>query len=525
MPLHLPVDHPEYEVEPDPVVLSKADEEAVLEGMTDQDWRLSHLYKIVDKQGRLIQFTPNWSQRQLANELTLRHIILKARQLGMTTWIQLLMLDTVLFTPNFNATTIAHDLQSLQAMFYRNIKAGYDNLPEPVQEQWPFESRSTSQMKMANGSVIQVALSTRSGTVQFLHVSEFGKICAKYPLKAKEVVTGAFQSVPRDGVIVIESTAEGNHGTFHDMTMEAHRAQTAGEPRGPLDWSLTFLPWWRHPEYTIPPASSVIPAPLRKEFDELEAKTGAKIGAGRRAWYNAQWKVLGSDMKQEYPGTVEEAFEQNLEGAYYASQMTLARREGRIVEFPHETSATVETWWDLGMADATGIWFVQHVGLQTRLLWYYQATGEGLAHYAQVLAEKGREGRWTYGEHVAPHDIKVRELGGGFGEGLSRLQVAQQLGIRFTVCPQHAVVDGIEAVRNAFTRFWIHPACDEYGGIKALDNYRKEWDEVRATYRTKPLHDWTSHAADALRTGIMGAGARVKAGAHTPQDAPANWGL
>jgi hypothetical protein len=189
------------------------------------------------------------------------------------------------------------------------------------------------------------------------------------------------------------------------------------------------------------------------------------------------------------------SFEAPLVGSYYGPQMMVAENQGRITKVPYDPLLTVDTAWDLGVGDSTSIWFVQQYGMEVRIIDYYENSGEGLAHYAQALKERG----YVYGRHYAPHDIKVREL----TSGKSRLEVARSLGIPFTVVPQHDVMDGIEAVRNLIPICWFdYERCER--GIEALRQYRKEWDDKNKCYSKNPLHDWTSHPADAFRYFAMG---------------------
>lgn len=182
--------------------------------------------------------------------------------------------------------------------------------------------------------------------------------------------------------------------------------------------------------------------------------------------------------------------EPQIEGAYYAKQLEEARDEGRILEIPREASFPVDTIWDLGMSDSTAIWFVQQIGMQYRFIDYYENSGEGLEFYAQVLQEKG----YVYRNHYAPHDIEVREL----GTGLSRKETAKRLGIDFQLVPNLQVIEGINIARNFLPKcIFDEVKCKE--GLYALKNYRKEFDAKRNEYKPHPLHDWSSHAADAFR--------------------------
>lgn len=177
-------------------------------------------------------------------------------------------------------------------------------------------------------------------------------------------------------------------------------------------------------------------------------------------------------------------------GAYYGAEMTKARDEGRLTTVPVDPRMKVWTVWDLGVRDSTAIWFVQVHGAQVRVVDYYEASGEGLAHYANVLTAKG----YSYGGHFAPHDIEVREL----GSGMSRLEIAASLGIAFRIAPQLPVADGINAVRMLLGRCWFDATkCGP--GVSALDSYRKDYNSRLGEFKATPVHDWASHGADAFR--------------------------
>lgn len=190
--------------------------------------------------------------------------------------------------------------------------------------------------------------------------------------------------------------------------------------------------------------------------------------------------------KDEYAQEWECSFEASVRGAIYAEQITQAH----VAPVPYAPELPVQTFWDLGVGDATAIWFAQVAGAEVRLMDYYEASGEGLPHYAQVLKDRG----YVYGAHWAPHDISVREL----GSGRSRLETAQALGIRFRVVPQLSLEDGIHAARVLLPRCWFDAErC--FAGLDALKGYRWERNERLAEYKATPVHDKYSHGADAFR--------------------------
>ena len=192
----------------------------------------------------------------------------------------------------------------------------------------------------------------------------------------------------------------------------------------------------------------------------------------RKAWREGAW--TGTQVK----------------GAYYAKQLQRAQQEGRITNVPYDESLKVHTWWDLGMGDSTTIGFFQVYGMQWRLIDYYEASGEGLSHYVRVLQEKG----YLYGSHYAPHDIEVREL----GTGVSRKESAEKLGLKFEKAPNLPLEDGIDAVRGKFGMLWIDEVkCKDF--LERISAYRKEFNDKMGDWKSTPVHDYTSHAADMLR--------------------------
>ena len=198
----------------------------------------------------------------------------------------------------------------------------------------------------------------------------------------------------------------------------------------------------------------------------------------------------------EYAQEFECSFAAGVRGAYYAALLDAAEAGGRIRAVAVDPSLPVHTAWDLGMDDATAIWFFQvEPGGDWRMVDYYDNSGEGLAHYAGVLQQRG----YLYGRHIAPHDIRVREL----GTGKSRLETAAALGIRFEVAPALPLADGIHATRQKLPRLWFDAEKCK-AGIRALRAYRKVWRSKEEVFSDRPLHDWTSHAADALRYGVTG---------------------
>ena len=187
---------------------------AATSDLADPWWRLNNLYWIQDKAGRVVKFRLNPMQTRLFEQMWLRNSILKARQHGFTTFIDIFALDQALFTKNLEVGIIAHSKPDAQEIFRKKVLFPYQSLPEQLRAELTADRSSSQQLIFSNGSSIRVGTSMRSGTIHILHISEFGKIAAKYPQKAEEIVTGAFEAVPSTGFIFVESTAEGNQRAF-----------------------------------------------------------------------------------------------------------------------------------------------------------------------------------------------------------------------------------------------------------------------------------------------------------------------
>lgn len=219
--------------------------------------------------------------------------------------------------------------------------------------------------------------------------------------------------------------------------------------------------------------------------------------------------IMSEDLiQQEYYCS----WDMGVEGSYYSRYLDRMRVQGRISDVPWESNFKVHTSWDLGIRDSTNIIFFQTVGQIIRVIDCYESTGVGLDHYVKVLQQKP----YVYGKHIAPHDIRVREL----GTGMSRLEKARQMGLSFTVAPDLSIEDGIEAVRATLSKVWIDSVkCAPL--IKALENYRHEYDAKKKAYKSTALHDWSSHFSDAARYMAISL-PKTRDGA-TPEDIERNY--
>lgn len=202
-------------------------------------------------------------------------------------------------------------------------------------------------------------------------------------------------------------------------------------------------------------------------------------------------KVMTEDQASQ---ELEVSFEAAIAGAIYAKELQAARDAGRIGRVPYDPALPVHTAWDLGVGDSTAIWFIQLLGLEARVIDYYEASGEGLPFYAKVLQDRS----YVYGRHIAPHDIAVREL----SSGRSRIEVAAGLGIKFEIAPNVPLEDGIHAGRLWMARCWFDETKCR-AGLEALQHYRWDFNDRLGEFKSRPIHDFASHASDAFRYAAL----------------------
>ncbi|WP_380784004.1 hypothetical protein [Sphingomonas sp. R86520] len=269
-----------------------------------------------------------------------------------------------------------------------------------------------------------------------------------------------------------------------------------------MDFRFHFYPWYRDEGYSLD-ADVVETTEMREYFSKL-AVFGINLTKGQRAWYVKKAEQQGEKMKQEFPSTPDEAFEASVEGAYFGPQMLKMRAQGRICRIP-VLDIPVYTTWDLGVGDAMTLCFWQDVGMERRLIDYYENSGEGFNHYGAELTRRG----YNYSEHFMPHDADHRRLG---KDAKSARQHAEEVGIKpVRVVPRiSSEQDGIDASRAYLPTVWIdEERCARL--VDCLDSYRKEWDDRLSVWKDKPLHDQFSHGYKAFETAAVRKTAKPKA--------------
>lgn len=478
--------------------------------LEDKAWRKNNLYTIVDESGKKVPYRQRVVQEEFNRRRTYCDVILKSRQHGFTSECCIDMLDDCIFTPDLKCGVIAHTKLDAQAIFSTKIRTPYEELPALVKELCPVVSMTTQSVVFANGSEIRVAVSFRSATTHRLHISEYGKICAKYPVRAEEIRTGSIPSVhpQMGGKITIESTAEGASGDFYELCTQAQsdtvQADKEDRALNRLQYRFHFYAWHQDPKNRIDPLGITVSDVLLEYFDSLRDKD-IILDQEQQAWYAVTKDGaagLGRKMKREHPSTVDEAFEAAIQGAVFGADIEDARSDGRIGTYPWIKNAPVYTFWDLGYRNSTVVGFFQFPQDQVRIIDYYCQRGRGATYHAAQVNAK----RYDYGAHYMPHDVMQHEK----GSGIVLKDTYQAL---FTT-PIYRVKrpplkeDSINALADMFNEIHFNAkTCavgkQEQSLIKSLAWYRYAWDEDHAIWSKVPIGDWAADPADMMQTMAM----------------------
>lgn len=190
------------------------------------------------------------------------------------------------------------------------------------------------------------------------------------------------------------------------------------------------------------------------------------------------------------------SFSGSQEGSYFTQQLDRAYADGRIDLFPYDPARLVHTAWDLGRNDANSIWFFQMYPGGPRFVDYESEKAKSLVDWIKVCREK----QYIYGTHLAPHDIEVEE----YTTGQTRRDFASGLGWHFTTVPKIGdKKESIDAARRLLARAAFDANKCEFG-LNALASYHKAWDELKMTFKDKPVHDWSSNGSDAFQQAALG---------------------
>jgi len=181
----------------------------------------------------------------------------------------------------------------------------------------------------------------------------------------------------------------------------------------------------------------------------------------------------------------------SVDGAIFGNEMQQAENDGRLTKVPYDPTKPVHAVCDLGWSDATAWWFVQFIGMETRLIRYFEGSQRTMTSYLAQLQTFG----YVYDTIWLPHDAENKTLAAA---GRTIEEIVRQAGFKTSVMPRVPVVDSINAARTIFPNLWFdRENCAD--GLNCLRHYRYEVDPESGQFSKSPLHDQYSHGADAFR--------------------------
>ena len=454
------------------------------------EWRLNHLYYILDKEDNVTLLKLNHAQLE---HFAIKHpktITLKSRQQGISTYKIAENLDKCLFKDNTQAGIQSYG-QSESKKLSRKALFMWDNLDPDIKELMGLKLVTANAEGFAfnNGSVLKIG-NFRGDTLSSLHVSELAKIAKKFPEKAEELNSGAFEAVSTNSAISIESTAEGKTGLYHSMWQTAVRrlALVGKEGLTPLDFYPIFLSWVTDPDcsmfqYYEPLDSDV------EYFELVEKDLGITLTNEQKSWAAAKRARLGEKFDQEYPYNPESAFNVSVEGTYYKIQYEKILKEKRIKKVPYDKKYPVYAIFDLGMNDMMAINFVQVIEGVPKIIGEYANKGQRISYYVDIMRKLIFPIEMVY----LPHDANVQDM----STGRTRIEEFRRLGVTCSLLEKLSLQEGIDAARQYLDIVEIDEDCEDT--IVAIQNYRQKYDKRLQVFLGTPEHDDNSHYADVVR--------------------------
>ena len=519
--------------------------------LASRAWRLQNLYTIRDADGNLAPFRPNIAQRAFYNAYWFCNHVLKARKLGFSTFLEIIYLDDLLFTPGLSAGIIDYTIEDAEQKLAM-MRLAYDHLDDPeihpatwrigraIKQAVPLLTASTRRLEFANGSKARCSTSLRGTTPNRLHISELGKTSIWAPIKAREIINGAFNAITPGNVRNIESTHEGGKNGEHYRLLQAcMRLDPANLSQ--IQSRFHFYPWYQDPRYVLPAAGHKLRPEITEYFARHES-AGLHFTPEQKLWYDHKHQEQGHGMKKEFPTTPGEAFEAIAEGAIYGTEMANLRAAGRMRDFGLEASHPIFTFWDIGLSDYTAVWLIQVLPRAILVLDWFEAEGLPGSAMPDRMILWERKWKKPIAAHFLPHDANTRDR----GTGLSYAETLSKAGLpNLRIVPRTPDIWlGIGYVRDVLPHCWFHAThCDTPrhrdgtphaptdsqedfpSGVACLEGYSKDTSPAAGMrLREMPKHDLFSHSADAFRTfaeahrrGLIHAFTESTTASHKPQ--------
>jgi len=489
-----------------------------IEGFTEAEladpvFRLTcgRIYMIRNQDGEPEWFQPKPEQKRIIRLIYLSGvkvlIIPKARQLGMSTLIALIILDTILWSTSVQTTLIDYNGDNARKKMVEKVIYAYDRLPPAVAALSSVRAKNTQTGEFAVGPNVAFCSEEdakmrstaffgdqpRGGTNQILWLSEWAEIAARFPQRSTDIKTGALSSAKR-GLIIVETTWHG--GKRGDVWPFVKAAlETPPEHRTSRTPAIQFFAWWTDPRNRQEGSPEAIRPETLAYFTEIKRAwpqelDGIEFDHEQMLWYQEESIKLGVYMRGQNPTVLEECFQSIIKGAIWAEAIAKCRQEGRITNVPHDPTLEVDTFWDLGAPSNTSIKFVQHRGPFHHLIASQQGGWSFVPDLVRSLKLRG----YKYHIHFLPHDGAQTDRGGATFEQQFREELARQgVSGQIVVIPRAGSVwPGVNQMTSMFNTLLIDISCKEF--IDAAENYRRRPDPLDdERYTDDIVKDWTTH--------------------------------
>lgn len=483
-------------------------------------WRICNIYTIKNKKGKRIPFRPNRPQRAVLKaffiEKKKKLFIPKARQLGISTLIGIIILDAILFGSGVQCSISDYVGGNARKKLARIIDFGFEALPPEWKSMWEkvIYNRQLGEWRIKrrgadvmDESVVFGGDQPRGDTYQILHLSELGETQVKAPERAKEIFEGALETAELEHVVIETTWHGGKVGVLYSLVKEA--METPDDKKDPdRDYFILFFPWFEEPNYVNKGDSSQITPETRAYFKSLSEETGREFSDEQMLWYHKKKRSLLHRIYSVYPSRLSEIFLAPVDGAIYASEIDEARTSGRVRPDLFDKSKLVHTLWDFGSPKNTvTVYFQFGEGGSVNFIdadVVEADDGKGISITGLDLTLPNRvrhmmDKPYRYGTHYLPHD------GGSRANDLRYRTTWQQdlmncgLPGKFTVVPRvERVAIGINKVKTMFERLHFDTKCSVWVDGLSMYRYRVDPSDPKK-FTSEPLHDFASHLADPLR--------------------------
>jgi hypothetical protein len=485
-------------------------------------WRIRNFYTIRNRKGKPLKFTPTPEQDKVLNEIYVlkrkKIFIPKARQLGMSTLVAIIILDSILFGTGVQISISDFVAGNAKKKLEEKIVYAFDKMPAEWKAGWQvvthnkqsgeFRIRAKHLEGVDKESAVYAGDSIRGGTNQLIHLSELGETQIKAPERARETIEGGMPSA-EDSIIIIETTWHGGkHGQLYRILDDA--LTTPDVEKDPdKDFFVMFFSWDTEPTYIHNGDPASITKETHSYFDGLTARNGKTYSNQQRLWYQKQKAKYGERVYSIYPSEIAEIFLSPVEGAVFAKEIDIARGSGCINKFPHDPSRQVHTLWDIGAPENTIVWYFQIIEDKFRFIDCDVESGKSkdgkdngeikgldITFAQRVKMMNGKP--YRYGFHYLPHDGRSKN---DLRNRTTAQEDLKKHGLNGTTIVVPRITQKYLAVDKTKQMFWqFEFDTDRCGNaVDALAMYRRKqdpWDDKK--FLNEFVHDWTSHLADSL---------------------------